>query len=43
MFLGRAASKTSIPKDMYDLIESCASAIRFSIPVKMDNGEIRTF
>lgn len=42
LFLARAASKTDIPKDMYDVIESCASVVRFNIPLMMDDGSIRT-
>lgn len=43
MFLNRAAKKTDVPQDMYELIESCASAVRFNIPVRMDDGRIETF
>jgi glutamate dehydrogenase/leucine dehydrogenase len=42
LFLQRAAKKTNVPQDMYNLIESCASVIRFNIPLRMDSGEIRT-
>ena len=42
MFLARAAKQTDIPPDMYKLIESCASVIRFNIPLRMDSGELRT-
>ena len=42
MFLERAAQKTSIPDDVYEIIESCASVIRFNVPLVMDNGELRT-
>lgn len=42
MFMERAAKSTDIPPDMYELIQSCASVIRFNIPLQMDNGEIRT-
>jgi len=42
LFLQRAAKKTDIPQDMYKIIESCNTAIRFNIPVRMDNGELRT-
>ena len=42
MFLERAAKKTSIPDDVYEIIESCASVIRFNVPLVMDNGELRT-
>ena len=40
--MGRAASKTDIPKDMYEFIESCQSVVRFNIPLKMDDGSIKT-
>lgn len=33
MFLERASKNTDIPKDVYDLIQSCASVVRFNIPV----------
>lgn len=42
MFMERAAKSTDIPPDIYELIQSCASVIRFNIPLQMDNGEIRT-
>jgi glutamate dehydrogenase/leucine dehydrogenase len=42
MFLERAASKTDIPHDMYKFIESCQAVVRFNIPLKMDNGSIKT-
>lgn len=42
MFLARAASKTDIPEDVKEIIESCASVIRFNVPLLMDNGELRT-
>ena len=42
MFLERAAKHTTIPKDVYDLIQSCASVVRFNIPVAMDDGSIAT-
>lgn len=43
LFLERAAKKTDIPDDMYNVIESCASVVRFNIPVRMDNGKMQTF
>ena len=42
MFLGRAAAMTKIPDDMYQYIQACNSVIRFNIPLKMDDGSIRT-
>ena len=42
LFMGRAASRTDIPKDMYEFIESCQSVVRFNIPLKMDDGRIKT-
>lgn len=42
MFLNRAASKTDIPEDVKEVIESCASVIRFNVPLVMDSGELRT-
>ena len=42
LFLSRAASKTEIPPDIYKHIESCKSVVRFNIPLRMDDGSIRT-
>lgn len=42
LFMNRAGQKTDIPKDMFEFIESCASVIRFNIPLKMDDGRIKT-
>lgn len=42
MFLNRAAAKTEIPEDVKEVIESCASVIRFNVPLVMDSGELRT-
>jgi glutamate dehydrogenase (NAD(P)+) len=42
MFLQRAADKTTIPADMYEYIEKCNSVVRFNIPLKMDDGSLRT-
>jgi len=42
LFLNRAASKTDIPADMYEFIQSCQSVVRFNIPLKMDDGRIKT-
>jgi glutamate dehydrogenase/leucine dehydrogenase len=42
MFLARAAKKTDISDDMYKVIESCNTIIKFNIPLKMDSGEIKT-
>lgn len=42
MFLKRAADKTDIPDDVMEVIESCASVIRFNVPLMMDSGELRT-
>lgn len=42
MFLKRAAEKTDIPKDIYRYIESCSSVVRFNIPLRMDDGSIRS-
>ena len=42
MFLARAAEKTNIPEDVLEIIESCASVIRFNVPLIMDSGELRT-
>ena len=37
-FFDRAASKTDVPDDYLALIKSCNSVIRFSIPLRRDNG-----
>ena len=42
MFLERASEHTDIPEDLYQLIQSCASVIRFQIPVVMDDGRLET-
>jgi glutamate dehydrogenase (NAD(P)+) len=41
-FLAKASANTKIPADMLAYIESCNSVIRFNIPLKMDDGTIRT-
>ena len=41
-FLARAASKTEIEPDMYNLIEGCNSVVRFNIPLTRDDGSIDT-
>ena len=42
MFLARAAKNTPISEDMYKVIESCNSVIRFNIPLIKDNGDLET-
>ena len=42
LFFERAAKKTSIPDDMFQFIQSCKNVIRFNIPLRMDDGTIRT-
>ncbi len=42
LFLKRASQNVSVPEDMYKLIESCNSVIRFNIPFVRDNGELET-
>jgi glutamate dehydrogenase/leucine dehydrogenase len=42
MFLERAAAKTEVPHDMFKYIESCQAVVRFNIPLKMDDGSVRT-
>ena len=42
LFLSRAAKKTDISEEMYNVIESCNSIIKFNIGLKMDSGEIKT-
>jgi glutamate dehydrogenase/leucine dehydrogenase len=42
LFFGRAAKKTNIPDDMFKYIQSCKNVIRFNIPLRMDDGSIRT-
>jgi glutamate dehydrogenase (NAD(P)+) len=40
LFFNRAASKTGISKDYLELIRTCDNIIRFSIPIRLDNGSI---
>ena len=40
MFFNRAASKTGISKDYLEMIRTCDNVIRFSIPIRRDNGTI---
>jgi len=42
MFIKRAAEKADMPKDLYELILSCANVVRFNIPLQMDNGDVKT-
>lgn len=42
LFLERAAKQTKIPNDIYEYIKSCSSVIRFNIPLRMDDGTIKT-
>lgn len=42
LFLSRAAKKTDISQEMYEVIESCNTVIRFNIGLQMDSGEVRT-
>ena len=41
-FLARASQNTNIPADIMEYIEACHAVIRFNIPLKMDDGSIRT-
>mmetsp|Transcript_46901 Transcript_46901/g.63633 ORF Transcript_46901/g.63633 Transcript_46901/m.63633 type:complete len:171 (+) Transcript_46901:84-596(+) len=40
MFFNKAADKTGIPKDYLEMIRACDTIIRFTFPIKRDNGEI---
>jgi glutamate dehydrogenase (NAD(P)+) len=40
MFFNRAASKTGIPDDYLEMIRTCDNVIRFSIPIRRDNGKL---
>ena len=42
LFFERAASKTGIPQQYLNVIQSCDTVIRFNIPLKRDNGTIDT-
>jgi hypothetical protein len=42
LFFERAAKKTNIPDDMFKFIQSCKNVVRFNIPLRMDDGTIRT-
>jgi glutamate dehydrogenase (NAD(P)+) len=41
-FFNRAAAKTGISKDYLELIRTCDNIIRFSFPIRLDNGTIET-
>ena len=41
LFFNRAAGKTGIPQDYLEMIMACDSVIRFSIPIRRDNGTIQ--
>jgi hypothetical protein len=40
MFFNRAAAKTNIPADYLEMIRTCDNVIRFTIPLRRDNGKI---
>lgn len=42
MFFNRAAATTGISKDYLELIRSCDNVIRFTFPIRRDNGTIET-
>jgi len=42
LFFERAAKKTNIPPDMFQYIQACKNLVRFNIPLKMDDGSIKT-
>jgi glutamate dehydrogenase (NAD(P)+) len=42
LFFNRAAAKTGISKDYLELIRTCDNVIRFSIPIRRDNGTIES-
>ena len=42
LFLDRAGAKTNIPADMFAYIKACKNVVRFNIPLRMDDGSIRT-
>lgn len=42
LFFNRAAAKTGISKDYLELIRTCDNVIRFSIPIRRDNGQIES-
>ena len=42
MFFNKAAKTTGIPDDWLELIRSCDSIIRFTFPIRRDNGKIET-
>ena len=42
LFFDRAAAKTGISKDYLELIRACDSIIRFTFPIRRDNGTIET-
>jgi glutamate dehydrogenase (NAD(P)+) len=42
MFFNRASSKTGVPQDYLDMIMACDTVVRFSIPIRRDNGTIQS-
>jgi glutamate dehydrogenase/leucine dehydrogenase len=42
LFFARAGKKTNIPADMFEFIQACKNVVRFNIPLRMDDGSIRT-
>ncbi len=41
LFFNRAAKLTDVPADVLNVIKQCNAVIRFQIPLRMDNGEIK--
>lgn len=42
LFFNSAASKTGIPEEYLNLIQSCQTVIRFNIPLRRDDGRLET-
>jgi len=42
MFFNKAAKTTSVPADWLELIRQCDNIIRFTFPIRRDNGKIET-
>jgi glutamate dehydrogenase (NAD(P)+) len=40
MFFNKAAKTTNVPDDWLELIRSCDNIIRFTFPIRLDNGRI---
>ena len=42
LFFNSAAGKTGINPQYLDYIKACNSIVRFNVPLRMDNGDLKT-